>query len=54
MIIPDTNLLLFAVNEHYEQHGSARKWWKAALANREIGLPLVVQLGFLTGHLFRE
>jgi len=47
MIIPDTNLLLFAVNEHYEQHDSARNWWKETLYHREVGLPLVVQLGFL-------
>ncbi|RKX35087.1 MAG: type II toxin-antitoxin system VapC family toxin [Verrucomicrobia bacterium] len=47
MIIPDTNLLLFAVNEHYEQHDSARAWWKEVLTNREVGLPLVVQFGFL-------
>jgi toxin-antitoxin system PIN domain toxin len=47
MIIPDTNLLLFAVNEHYAQHEPARKWWKETLSNREVGLSLVVQLGFL-------
>lgn len=47
MIIPDVNLLLYSINEHYPEHDGARRWWIDVLRHREVGMPLVVQLGFL-------
>lgn len=35
MIIPDVNLLLYALFEVYREHEAARKWLEGVLARRE-------------------
>lgn len=48
MIIPDINLLVYAYNASAPDHEGARDWWERALSDaRPIGLPWVVQLGYL-------
>ena len=48
MIIPDINLLVYAYNASAPDHERARDWWEVALSEaRPIGLPWVVQLGYL-------
>ena len=48
MIIPDTNLLLYAHHAGEARHSEARDWWEG-LANgtERIGLPWVVTTGFV-------
>jgi toxin-antitoxin system PIN domain toxin len=47
MIIPDTNLLIYAHDEASPFHGKARLWWESALSGGEpIGIPWVVILAF--------
>ena len=49
MIIPDLNILLYAVDADSSRHEAARSWLLESVNNgrEEIGLPLVVSLGFL-------
>lgn len=48
MIIPDLNLLLYAVFDGFPDHGRARAWWEGVLSGREpIGLVGPVLFGFL-------
>lgn len=48
MILPDTNLLIYAVNADFPQHEKARAWLEAVLSGTEsVGLPWVVILAFL-------
>ena len=58
MIIPDLNILLYAMDAHASRHDAARLWLESALndGHDEIGLPWVVHLGFLrlstSGRIF--
>ncbi|MDP3971362.1 MAG: type II toxin-antitoxin system VapC family toxin [Candidatus Nanopelagicales bacterium] len=48
MIIPDVNLLLYAIDEGSVHHQRARDWLEASLSGTEmVGLPWVVLLAFL-------
>ncbi len=48
MIIPDLNLLLYAIDESSPQHDSARTWLAALLSGTEtVAFPWVVVLGFV-------
>jgi uncharacterized protein len=48
MIIPDTNLLIYAYDQSSESHQSARRWWEAALSGSElVGVPWIVVLAFV-------
>ncbi|MBI3688233.1 MAG: type II toxin-antitoxin system VapC family toxin [Actinobacteria bacterium] len=48
MIVPDVNLLLYAVDSGSPHHETAATWWRSALKGREpIGLPWVTALAFL-------
>ena len=48
MILPDVNLLLFAVNSECPDHACAFAWWKSLLAgNERIGLLPVVCFAFV-------
>ena len=48
MILPDVNLLLFAVNSASPDHARALAWWKALLAGTDrIGLLPVVCFAFI-------
>ena len=48
MIVPDLNLLIYAVNEESVPHEAARLWWESVMnGTEEIGVPWVVTLGFL-------
>lgn len=48
MIIPDTNLLVYAYNSETPQHSDARRWWEDINDGTEIvGLPWVVSIGFI-------
>lgn len=48
MIVPDLNLLIYAVNEASGNHESSRNWWEGEMSGfREIGLPWMVLIGFL-------
>jgi toxin-antitoxin system PIN domain toxin len=48
MIVPDLNLIIYAVNAQAAAHPKAREWWEARMNGSErIGLPWVVLLGFL-------
>ncbi len=48
MVIPDTNILLYAFNTDATEHEAARTWWKSALEGDEtVGLPWAVILGFI-------
>jgi uncharacterized protein len=47
MIIPDTNLLIYAHDESSLLHTKARSWWEGALSQMQpIGIPWVVVLAF--------
>ncbi len=47
MIIPDTNLLVYAYDSTVPQHDKAKAWWQAALSGSEsIGIPWIVLLAF--------
>jgi toxin-antitoxin system PIN domain toxin len=53
MIIPDTNLLVYAYDETCPEHPRARRWWETALSGAvPVGLPWVVILAFtrITTH----
>ena len=48
MIIPDTNLLVYAYNKEAPQHTDARQWWENMKAGTEsVGIPWVVSIGFI-------
>jgi toxin-antitoxin system PIN domain toxin len=48
MIVPDTNLLIYAHDLTAPAHGVARKWWEDALSGTEpVGVPWVVVLAFV-------
>ena len=48
MIIPDSNLLVYAYNDGAPQHNDARQWWEELINGDEsIGLPWVVTTGFV-------
>ncbi len=48
MIVPDTNILIYAHNNRSEYHEAARRWWHSCLVGNElIGLPWVVTTGFV-------
>jgi predicted nucleic acid-binding protein len=49
MIIPDLNVLLYAVNEASPHHVVAREWLESTLntAADDFGLPWAVHMGFL-------
>ena len=49
MIIPDLNVLLYAVDETSVRHAVAKAWLEEAVndAGDEVGLPWVIHLGFL-------
>ncbi|MGH9785986.1 MAG: type II toxin-antitoxin system VapC family toxin [Terriglobia bacterium] len=48
MIIIDTNLLIYAVNEDAPSHQKAKSWLEAAVSGTEtVGLPWIVLLAFL-------
>lgn len=47
MIIPDTNLLIYAYDETSPHHRAAKDWWEQALGGSEpIGIPWIVVLAF--------
>jgi len=47
MIIPDTNLLLYAYDLDCAQHRKAKGWWEDCLSGSEsLGIPPVVIFGF--------
>ena len=48
MIVPDTNLLIYAHNEQDPDHAAARRWWETLLGGGElIGIPWVVSTGYI-------
>ena len=48
MLIPDANVLLYAVNADVEQHAEAKAWLDGALSRREaVGFGWVVLLAFI-------
>lgn len=48
MIIPDVNLLIYAVDSSSQFHDRARTWWEELLnAEGSVGLPWSVSLGFV-------
>lgn len=47
MIVPDTNLLIYAYDETSPRHASAKRWWVEVLSGSEpVGVPWVVVLAF--------
>ena len=48
MIVPDTNLLIYAFNVRALKHEPARRWWEELVNGSErIGIPWVVTMAFL-------
>lgn len=47
MIIPDTNLLVYAYNSEVSQHIAARQWWEDMVTGNDVGIPWVVSTGFI-------
>ena len=48
MIVPDTNLLIYAYNNGAPHHEAARRWWEGLVNGAErVGLPWVVSTGFV-------
>jgi uncharacterized protein len=48
VIVPDLNLLLYAVFDGFDEHDRARAWWEGVLTGREpVGLVASVLFGFL-------
>lgn len=48
MIIPDTNLLIYAYNPHTPRHDTASRWWEGLVDGDErIGIPWIVAAGFI-------
>ena len=48
MIVPDANLLIYAYDESFPEHGSACRWWEEVMNGEEpVGVPWVVVLAFV-------
>ena len=48
MIVPDVNLLVYAIDETSPFHARARRWWDGALSSAEmVGLCFPTLLGFV-------
>lgn len=48
MIVPDSNLLVYAYNDGAPEYNAARQWWEERMNGDEtIGLPWVVTTGFV-------
>jgi len=48
MIVPDINLLLYAVIDTFPAHEQAKTWWEGLLGGSAyVGLPSVVVFGFI-------
>ncbi|HEX7671000.1 MAG TPA: type II toxin-antitoxin system VapC family toxin [Polyangiaceae bacterium] len=48
MIVPDINLLLYAIIDSFPEHARAKEWWEALLnGQEEVGLCAPVLFGFL-------
>jgi toxin-antitoxin system PIN domain toxin len=48
VIVPDVNMLLYAVVDGFPQHERARSWWEALInSNAHIGLSAPAVFGFL-------
>ncbi len=48
MIVPDTNLLVYAYNDAAPWHEAARRWWEGLVNGSErVGVPWVVSTGFV-------
>lgn len=48
MIVPDTNLLIYAYDTSFPQHAKAKAWWEEVMNGSEpVGLPWVVVLAFV-------
>ncbi|MCY4474806.1 MAG: type II toxin-antitoxin system VapC family toxin [Chloroflexi bacterium] len=48
MIVPDTNMLLYAYRDDVVQHDAASLWWADLMSGREhVGLPWSVIAGFV-------
>ena len=51
MIVPDTNLLVFAYDSTSPCHAAAKKWWEDVLSgDKPVGIPWVVVLAFTPPH----
>lgn len=48
MIVPDTNLLVYAYNDGAPHHEAARRWWEDLINGAErVGVPWMVSTGFV-------
>ena len=48
MIVPDTNLLLYAHHGAFPEHAAARLWWEGLVNGSErVGIPWAVSAGFV-------
>ncbi len=48
MIVPDTNLIVYAYNDAAPWHEAARRWWEGLVNGSErVGVPWVVSTGFV-------
>lgn len=48
MIVPDVNLLLYALITAFPDHAAARRWWESTLnGSREVGLAAPAAFGFI-------
>ncbi len=47
MIVVDTNLLIYALNEDTEHHAKAAEWLQRQLREVQVGLPWIVLVGLL-------
>lgn len=48
MIVPDSNLLVYAYNDGAPEYNDARQWWEDTINGDEtVGLPWVVTTGFV-------
>jgi toxin-antitoxin system PIN domain toxin len=48
MIVPDTNLLVYAYDAMSPRHARARSWWEGVLSGSEpVGIPWIVVLAFV-------
>ena len=48
MILPDVNLLIYAIDDSSPYHKRARSWWDAALSSTDrVGLSFLSVVGFI-------
>jgi toxin-antitoxin system PIN domain toxin len=48
VILPDTNLLLYAYHPEYTHHAAARAWWEHTLnGSEQVGIPWVISFAFV-------